>query len=83
MGIKAPSWGFHVCRVILQGTDGGIEHAISVIGNWVFDSNVDVALPLKREVLDWCVMGKYVCAYRAIRFFLPNPNKTNKIQGKK
>mmetsp|Transcript_19367 Transcript_19367/g.26879 ORF Transcript_19367/g.26879 Transcript_19367/m.26879 type:complete len:135 (+) Transcript_19367:106-510(+) len=61
----------HPTIVVLEGHDGGIEHAVTVYGSWVFDSNVNVALPLTRKTLDWCVMGKYVAVHEAIRFFLP------------
>ena len=61
----------HPTIVVLEGDDGGIEHAVTVYGSWVFDSNVNVALPLTRKTLDWCVMGKYVAVHEAIRFFLP------------
>ena len=74
--------------VVLEGHDGGIEHAVTVYGSWVFDSNVNVALPLTRKTLDWCVMGKYVAVHEAIRFFLPiskleRKRKKQKIRKKK
>ena len=31
---------------------GNVNHAISVIGNWIFDSNYEKALVLHRESLD-------------------------------
>ena len=57
--------------VVLEGDDGGTEHAVTIYDNWVFDSNVEFALPLKQNTLDWCVMGKFVRVHQAIRFYLP------------
>ena len=69
----------HPTIVVLQGHDGGTEHAVIVYGSsWLFDSNVEVALPLTRDVLNWCVQGKYVCVHTAVRFFLPKPKQERK-----
>ena len=69
----------HPTIVVLQGDDGGTEHAVTVYGSsWLFDSNVEVALPLTREVLNWCVQGKYVCVHTAVHFFLPKPKQERK-----
>ena len=57
--------------VVLEGDDGGTEHAVTIYDNWVFDSNVEFAMPLKQNTLDWCVMGKFVRVHQAIRFYLP------------
>ena len=40
--------------VIICGNDGGIEHAISTVGTWIFDSNLKMALPLTKSSLNWC-----------------------------
>ena len=53
---------------ILWATDGGIEHAVTVVGNWVFDSNLDRALPLSKGALDWCCVSEYKGVYWAMRF---------------
>merc|ERR1712043_158773 len=58
---------------ISQGDDGRVKHAVTSWGNWLFDSNVEVALPIMRDVLDWCVVGKHRCVFAAMRFFLPKP----------
>jgi len=39
---------------ILKGEDGATNHAVTVVGNWVFDANLDKAIPLCRSSLDWC-----------------------------
>ena len=54
---------------VLQGEDGNCEHAITVTGPWIFDSNLKNAIPLTQNSLNWCVMGKFVCVRDAIRFY--------------
>jgi hypothetical protein len=39
---------------ILLAKDGGTSHAVGVIGDYVFDSNVPNAMKLSKETLDWC-----------------------------
>jgi hypothetical protein len=39
---------------ILLGRDGGTNHAVGVLGEYVFDSNVSNALKLTKDTLDWC-----------------------------
>jgi hypothetical protein len=38
----------------LCGCDGGIQHAVSVVGRTIFDSNLKKGLTLSKESLDWC-----------------------------
>ena len=40
--------------VRLCGQDGGVGHAVTIVGNQIFDSNTVRALPLTMESLDWC-----------------------------
>ncbi len=60
--------------VIPWGGDGGMQHAITVVGHYIFDSTSKHALHLTQESLDWCCNTQlgYKRAYFAIRFpFLP------------
>jgi len=41
--------------LVLKASDGGISHAVSTCGEWLFDSNLDVAHVISKELLDWCV----------------------------
>ena len=41
--------------MILEGTDGGRNHAIATVDKWVFDSNLPLARPLTLDTLNWCV----------------------------
>ena len=38
----------------LEAADGGVQHAITVVGKLIFDSNCARALPLSKESLDHC-----------------------------
>jgi len=40
--------------VALRGSDNSASHAVTVTGQWLFDSNLDFALLLTREGLDDC-----------------------------
>ena len=42
---------------IIQLTDllGGIQHCVTVIGKWIFDSNIPFALPLTCDNLEHCL----------------------------
>ena len=42
----------NVTLVQLMDSLGNVNHAISVVGNWIFDSNYERALILNRESLD-------------------------------
>ena len=42
----------HVTLVQLMDYLGNVNHAISVVGYWIFDSNHEIALVLNRESLD-------------------------------
>ena len=50
--VDAPK--YHLCLLGIASSDGKIDHAICVIGNWIFDSNLEHALPLCKESLDLC-----------------------------
>ena len=42
----------HVTLVQLMDYLGNVNHSISVVGYWIFDSNYEIALVLNRELLD-------------------------------
>ena len=42
----------NVTLVQLMDLLGNVNHAISVVGNWIFDSNYEKALVLNRALLD-------------------------------
>jgi hypothetical protein len=43
-----------MCLVGLIGNDAKTDHAVAIAGNWIFDSNLEHALPLCKESLDLC-----------------------------
>ena len=48
------NWSPYPKVVQLLATDCGVQHAITVVGGWIFDSTCPRALPLCKESLDWC-----------------------------
>ena len=42
----------HITLVYLMDFIGNVNHAIGVVGYWIFDSNYEKALVLNRESLD-------------------------------
>jgi len=56
--------------LIPWGGDGGVQHAVTVVGHYIFDSTTGYALHLTQESLDWCCNTRlgYQRAYFAIRF---------------
>jgi hypothetical protein len=50
--VDAPK--YRLCLLGIESSDGKTDHAICVIGNWIFDSNFEKALPLTKESLDIC-----------------------------
>jgi hypothetical protein len=40
--------------LVLRGCDGGVQHAVAVVGTTIFDSNREKGLTLSKESLDWC-----------------------------
>ena len=47
----------HIAVIVMRDSDGQAQHAVTICNNWVFDSNEKNALPLSREVLDYCTWG--------------------------
>jgi hypothetical protein len=56
--------------VILLGGDGSIGHAITIIGDLIFDSTQSHALKLGNSSLDWCCANDlgFESIYMAIKF---------------
>jgi hypothetical protein len=53
---------------ILQSTDGACNHGVTLVGDWIFDSNEDHALRISIESLNICAQPKFQCVFYAIRF---------------
>jgi hypothetical protein len=74
----------------LQATDGGTQHAVTVVGGLVFDSNCERALPLSLKTLDYCCStddkdGNYHGIYHGYRFseiITKNGSKWEKLKKK-
>jgi hypothetical protein len=56
--------------VIPLGGDGGISHAITIVGDLIFDSTQSHALKLRKNSLDWCCANNrgFESIYMAIKF---------------
>jgi hypothetical protein len=54
--------------VVPLGADGGVGHAITIVGPYIFDSTQKHALKLERKSLDWCCSndGGYARVYMAV-----------------
>ena len=58
---------------VLKGSDFSINHAITVVENYIFDSNRSCAMKLTKSNLDWCCSDfagkhKFVAVHTAYRF---------------
>jgi len=62
---------------VVQGKDGIATHAVSVVGNIIFDSTLPHALPLNKECLDWCCNceGGFDFVFNARRYWLAKSTK--------
>jgi len=63
----------------LEAVDGGTQHAITVVGRMIFDSNCERALALTKRNLDYCcstddLPGNYKRVHKGYRF-KENPSK--------
>ena len=53
--------------VRLLGEDGGVGHAVTIVGRWIFDATLSHALPLSRASLDdCCSSAQGRVAYRGV-----------------
>ena len=53
--------------VQLLGEDGGVGHAVTIVGGWIFDATLPHALPLSRASLDECCSSTRGCvAYKGV-----------------
>jgi len=69
----------------LEAFDGGTQHAFTVVGKLVFDSNCERALPLTRRSLDYCCStdttpGFYRQVYKGYRFIENEKSKNKKYE---
>jgi hypothetical protein len=65
---------------ILKGDDNSTNHAVTIVEDYIFDSNNSYALPLNESTLNWCCSGdtaesevKFVSVPFAYRFNVQNP----------
>jgi hypothetical protein len=68
--------------VIPLGGDGGIGHAITIVGDLIFDSTQSHALKLGKNSLDWCCANDrgFESIYMAIKFALKKASNVSYIK---
>ena len=69
----ADSTKYSLCLLGVKGEDNKTDHAICIVGQWIFDSNLSKAIPLSKESLDICCSsgdGSVTCFVEATRGFM-------------
>ena len=70
--------------VQLEGSDGTRQHAVTIVGKYIFDATCKFALPLEQYYLNYCCSADgrrnttFVRVFKGIRF-AENKEKVNKI----
>ena len=64
---------------VLVGDDHSHNHAVTVVKDWILDSNCDYAMKLTQDNLDWCVSSTtesvhFVKVVKAVRFIQHKKN---------
>ena len=64
---------------VLVGDDHSHNHAVTVVKDWILDSNCDYAMKLTQDNLDWCVSSAtesvhFVKVVKAVRFIQHKKN---------
>ena len=49
-----PPETYLMCVVGVRSEDGKADHAITIVNQWIFDANLEKALPLTKASLDVC-----------------------------
>ena len=59
--------------VILQSKDGGVQHAVAVVNEFIFESNQKNVMKLSKASLDWCCgeNDSFDGIYKAFRVSYP------------
>jgi hypothetical protein len=68
----------------LEAADGGTQHAVTVVGGLIFDSNCERALPLTIQSLNYCcssdeIEGRFARVYTGYRFQERMDSKKKKL----
>jgi len=71
-----------ICQLL--GDDGSINHCITTMGDFVFETNSDHVKDLSKETLNWCVSTdsekcNFLGVVRAMRFSHARPRKEWKL----
>ena len=72
--------------VQLLDTDGNVNHAVIIIGYWIYDSNYKIELPLIKEYLNIIcspskeekgIYSEFKYFYYAVRYMNPKAKSAN------
>jgi hypothetical protein len=69
--------------VSLWSEDGGSNHAVGVVGNYIFDCNCTNALPLTQQSLDECCVNSAFVSIRQGYHFIFKPSTHNDSKNSK
>jgi hypothetical protein len=72
---------------ILRGSDNSVNHAITVVQGYIFDSNKDKAMYISQQNLDWCCSSEnsnvtFTGVVKAYRFIKQKPLPQHLIRDK-
>ncbi len=51
---------------VLMGSDGSVNHAVTFLHEWMFDSNVKWAQRTTKEILNWSCMSEHKCIHKGV-----------------
>ena len=51
---------------VLMGSDGSVNHAVTFLYEWMFDSNVKWAQRTTKEILNWSCMSECKCIHKGV-----------------
>ena len=57
--LNQDTWSVYPRLVRLLANDGNNMHMVTIVGGWIFDSNIEYCLPLTKWSLDWCCIDGF------------------------
>ena len=64
----------HPTCIQIRCSDGQVDHCVTTVGDWIFDSNLRYGLPLCQESFDFCA-GDGATFVGCVRVFTFVPSK--------
>ena len=73
---------------VLNGTDGHVNHAVTINGGWIYDANEIKCIPLSQRGLDYCIStpthhSTFLSFYKGwvFKYQGDNQHRLNKLRG--